>query len=118
MENQNPFLVLHQELLMQRQLIEKLMAHALTPQAPSVQGPIWFDIHELSRYLPTKPKTATIYNLVSTKRIPYVKNGKNLIFLKEDIDNWLNSGRKATKEQEREALRIDAENHLKSLTKK
>lgn len=79
------------------------------------QADQWFDIEGLRNYLPERPATATIYSWVSNRKIPFVKKGKRVLFLKSDIDLYLKSGRKQTKEQEREALRIEAEKHLESL---
>lgn len=79
------------------------------------QADQWFDIEGLRNYLPERPALATVYGWVSARKIPFVKKGKRVLFLKSDIDEYLKSGRKQTKEQEREALRIEAEKHLESL---
>lgn len=59
-------------------------------------GPKWFNIDQLSEYLPDKPARATIYCWVNKKKIPVHKGSKKLRFLKSDIDEWLKSGKKTT----------------------
>src|SRR5699024_120650 len=49
---------------------------------------------QLCRYL--KIKKAAIYQLTTYKRIPYFKKGKRLFFKKNEIDEWLRNGRKAS----------------------
>lgn len=44
-------------------------------------------VQELSKALKISPKT--IYNLVSLKKIPYVKAGGSLRFNRQDIQEWL-----------------------------
>jgi len=44
-------------------------------------------INELSIWL--NVKTKTLYNMVHTKSIPYLKAGQLLRFRKEDIEKWL-----------------------------
>ncbi len=46
-----------------------------------------FDANGLGEYL--KVKKNTIYIWVSGKRIPYVKIGSRTLFLKKEIDRWL-----------------------------
>lgn len=58
---------------------------------PKSDSEKYFSLEELMDYLPTKPSKQTVYNLVNRKLIPFRKNTKNLIFLKSEIDNWLNS---------------------------
>ena len=54
------------------------------------------NVHELARYLPTRPKPETIRNWVNKGKIPFHKSGdaKNskLVFLKDEIDLWLKNG--------------------------
>ncbi len=71
----------------------------------------WLSIDELCNYLPGKPAKATIYGKVHKREIPHKKIGKRLVFLKSDIDEWINSqGRKTITE-----IRLEA---TKSQTKK
>ena len=105
-------------LLAKMDIMEGMIKTLQTPTTHTIQTDTWFDIHELSRYLPDKPAVTTIYSWVADKKIPFSKNGKKLIFSREDIDNYLRTGRKATKAEEREILRIEAETHLQNLKAK
>lgn len=49
----------------------------------------WFDVAALSDYLPGHPAYQTIYCWTHAHAIPYRKNGKRLIFLKSEIDEWV-----------------------------
>ncbi|MBK0403879.1 helix-turn-helix domain-containing protein [Adhaeribacter sp. BT258] len=54
--------------------------------------------------------TATIYSMVSRKEIPYMKpNGKRLYFSKQELTDWLKSGRKKTNAE----IATDAGNYLR-----
>ena len=44
---------------------------------------------ELSEYLPTHPVEHTIYCWTSNKQIPFHKKGKRIMFLKSEIDEWM-----------------------------
>ena len=65
----------------------------------------WFDLNELVKYDPEKRSKPTFYGYVHRQEIPFHKNGKKLIFLKSEIDQWLKKGRKRTIEEiEEEAI--------------
>lgn len=51
----------------------------------------WMTIDQLIKYLPSHPKKATIYGWVNKRTIPYNKRGKNLIFSKKSIDEWMSA---------------------------
>ena len=71
---------------------------------PTIRADSWMNIEELIDYLPSHPAKATIYGWVSGRNIPHHKSGKNLRFLKSEIDNWLLGGkRKSETELEAEA---------------
>lgn len=42
-------------------------------------------------------KKSTIYKLVSTRKIPFKKTSKILLFLPSELRTWINSSRKASK---------------------
>lgn len=44
-------------------------------------------ITELARYL--KIPKGSIYNMVYERKIPYIKIGKRLRFIKSEIDEWI-----------------------------
>jgi len=59
----------------------------------------WMDIQQLLDYHPGHPARQTIYGLVWRKKIPVHKRGKDLLFLKSEIDEWLRAGRRKTVEE-------------------
>lgn len=66
----------------------------------------WFNLKELCEYLPFHPAEQTVYGWTCSKerQIPFHKVGKNLAFLKSEIDEWLKDGkRKSISEIEKEA---------------
>ena len=77
-----------------------------------VEADKWMDIQELSEYLPGEKATpiTTIYGWTSAKLIPFHKGqGKKLIFLKSEIDNWIKNSKVKTKEE----LKTDVKAQLK-----
>ena len=66
----------------------------------------WLNLKELCEYLPFHPAEQTVYGWTCSKerQIPFHKVGKNLAFLKSEIDDWLKEGkRKSISEIEKEA---------------
>lgn len=59
----------------------------------------WMNIDELREYHPNHPAKPTIYDWVCLRKIPFHKSGKQLRFLKSEIDEWLHSGRIKTDEE-------------------
>lgn len=49
----------------------------------------WLNVKELCDYLPSHPAEQTVYGWTSSKFIPFYKKGKNLTFLRSEIDLWL-----------------------------
>jgi excisionase family DNA binding protein len=47
----------------------------------------------------------TIYKLAQHRAVPYIKKGKRLYFLKEELLTWLKAGRKQTEAE----LKLEAE---------
>ena len=68
--------------------------------------PLWFNVPELIKYLPTHPAEQTIYSWTSSHRIPFHKKGRRIIFNKSEIDKWLleNEYCKSELELEQEAM--------------
>lgn len=95
-----------------QQQIEKLVCQfnesITTGNAPDR----WLDIDGLTDYLPDHPTKQTIYCWVHFRKIPYCKRGKNLMFRKSDIDDWIASGRRKT-ETEMQAEAKAMLNHKK-----
>jgi excisionase family DNA binding protein len=57
----------------------------------------FLDINEAANYL--KIARQTLYGFTSQRLIPFIKKGKRIYFRKTDLENWLLSGRKATKSE-------------------
>lgn len=68
----------------------------------------WLNIDELQQYLPSHPKKQTIYTWTSTRKIPFHKKGRSIMFDKDEIDAWLQDSEhiKSIDEIEREAQKF------------
>ena len=75
--------------------VDNLERKFLTRQTPS-EHPKYLTIDELCEYDPAKRSKATFYGYVHRREIAFTKKGKKLLFLKSDIDAWLQSGRRKT----------------------
>lgn len=72
------------------------------------------NIEELRKYLPSHPAKQTVYGWVNQKKIPYYKgkNGKQLSFLKSEIDEWMKDGsHKSLDDLQREAVAFVTRKH-------
>lgn len=94
----------------------KAALHNTIPQSLGQQIEVdrWMDIDELCSYLPDKPAKATIYTWVSLKTIPVHKGKKKLRFLKSEIDSWLITERRKTREE----ISLEAKNYVKNSDEK
>lgn len=54
----------------------------------------YFDVDGLRDYLPSNPSRSTIYGWTCNRTIPFIKQGKSLVFKRSDIDSWLNENKK------------------------
>ena len=81
-----------------KNLIETSIRNVLTEdkKLPESDAERFMTIDELCEYLPYKPIKATIYKKARKRLIPHAKQGKNLVFLKSEIDEWLRSGKVKT----------------------
>ena len=52
------------------------------------------DIDDCAKWI--KRSSSTIYKLTSKKRIPFLKNGKRLLFNKSEVLEWLKKDRQST----------------------
>jgi excisionase family DNA binding protein len=50
----------------------------------------FWTVRDVSKYLGMKP--LAVYRKVQRKEIPFLKAGRSIRFLKEDIDRWLRWG--------------------------
>lgn len=72
----------------------------------------WMNLEELIAYLPDHPAKQTVYGWVSHKLIPCRKGGKKLRFLKSEIDEWMEKGKRKSYFE----LVQDASQYLKNNT--
>lgn len=70
--------------------IEKLLELKTTPSAPDE----FLDINEAGDLIRLTP--ASIYGLVSRREIPHNKKGNRLYFLKSELLQWMQEGRRRT----------------------
>lgn len=68
--------------------------HANT-DTPTTQ---WLDLSALCEYLPEHPARQTVYGWITAGTIPYHKRGKRLYFAKSEIDEWLASGKRMSRQ--------------------
>lgn len=98
----NPFEELQTRLVRLEVLLLEL--HSLQVAAPAANQTIGGI--ELAMQLTGLAKS-TIYNLVSTRRIPHHKRGKKLYFSRAELEHWIADGKSDTlRELEAEADRL------------
>ncbi len=74
----------------------------------SGQDDRWLGLNELVQYDPAKRTKATWYGIVSRGEVPHHKNGKHLVFLKSEIDDWLRAGKRKSNAE----IKLEAETYL------
>jgi excisionase family DNA binding protein len=62
-----------------------------------IEEPSFLTINEASPIV--KLSVPTIYGLVHQNKIPYIKKGKRLYFVKSELLAWINSGKQTTKSE-------------------
>jgi hypothetical protein len=84
---------LQQKVDRQTRLLEQIVRNNL-PETDT-----WFDVDQLSKYLPDHPVKKTIYKKVEQNIIPYHRrsDGKTLYFLKSEIDLYLKEGKQKSR---------------------
>ncbi len=76
--------------------IRELRNNLILITKPSIEKDRWLNISELQEYLPDHPAKATIYGWIHHRLIPYHKTGKRLRFLQQEIDEYLQEGKRKT----------------------
>lgn len=79
----------------EEEILEKLANIEKQVALLSLSGSTYMSIQELVSYLKNITK-GTIYNKVSKGEIPHRKIGSNLIFVKSEIDAWVDSNSKSS----------------------
>ena len=66
----------------------------------------WLNVAELCKYLPSHPREQTVYSWTCSRKIPFHKKGRSIMFDKKEIDAWLLESRHIKSESDlaREAL--------------
>ena len=91
--NNNPFETIDARL----SNIESLLLDIKHNPTPTTQDPDhWMSVDDLINYLPGKIAKQTIYQKCSRRELPHTNSGKKLLFLKSEIDTWLNSQKRKT----------------------
>ena len=87
---ENPYEILEERL----NGIEYILSQILTKigELDKPDNELFGNIDECSEWI--KKSKSTIYKLISKRAIPHIKNGKQVLFRKDDIISWLNSGKK------------------------
>lgn len=78
-------------------LIEKTISKVLSSSQPTpsqTETDQLLTISQVAEFLSLS--VATVYGLVSRSEIPCMKKGKRLYFSKEEISDWIKSGKKKT----------------------
>ena len=88
---ENPFHVLEERLTSIENILTELRnkPSVITEKKDEIGG------IELARKI-TGYSLATIYGLVSSRKIPHSKIGKKLFFSHEELSNWVKSGKRAS----------------------
>ena len=60
----------------------------------------WLNVTELCEYLPSHPREQTVYSWTCSRKIPFHKKGRSIMFDKKEIDQWLQSGSHYKSQQE------------------
>ena len=84
-------------------LEQVLDAHPSLKGTTNTQASEWLSIDEAAAYL--NLAKATVYGLVSQRRIPFFKRGKRLYFKQSDLAAWLSDTRKDTIEEIEQRIR-------------
>lgn len=97
----NPFQTLEQRLTSIESLLIDLKNKPTIPAEPKDElGGV-----ELARKI-TGYSLATIYGLVSARKIPHSKIGKKLFFSRDELSCWLRSGKRASVSELKEKARL------------
>lgn len=84
--------------------IDRMLKHMM-PLSTEKKEVKWLNVEELCEYLPSHPREQTVYSWTSSRKIPFHKKGRSIMFNKREIDEWLqdSSHYKSEKDLEEEA---------------
>lgn len=95
---ENPFTILERRLNRLEALLIELKDNQKALEKPPEKDQ-WLSIDELVEYLPGNPSKATIYGKVHRNEVPHKKFGKRLVFLKSEIDQFIENHHQSTNEE-------------------
>ena len=79
-----------QELRQEIRALREMISSSPTSKLPDE----YFDLQGLIDYLPSHPSKSTVYGWTCNRTIPYIKQGKRIVFKRSEIDEWLNENKK------------------------
>jgi excisionase family DNA binding protein len=107
---ENPFTLLENRIAGLEDLLYNILARLDELKQPDQV--IFGDIADCSAWI--KKSKSTIYKMISSRRIPHIKNGNKVLFVKSDIIEWLNTGHNSDLKKNTERL----DQHLKKIGNK
>ena len=90
------------------------LTNLITSRAEANAPDRWLSIDEFIKYHPAKPAKTTVYSWVQDGLVPYVRQGKALIFRQSEIDAWLAGKATATAA----SVALLTESHLSSVVRR
>ena len=75
--------------------VRESLQEIIVPQSISNEKPM--SLKDASAFL--NLATQTIYGYTSNRTIPFYKKGKKLLFLKRDLEAWMQEGRQHTRKE-------------------
>lgn len=69
--------------------------------------PEYLNVEQAAKYL--RLSKQTVYGFTSSRKIPFIKRAKRLLFRKSELDTWLQEGKKDSVTQIRAKLRDKAQ---------
>lgn len=96
MEKQQIYMISEEGIKVLAEQITENIKKAMNSSISSTED-IFMNINETAKFIDlTVP---TVYGLVHKNRLPFIKKGKRLYFLKSEILEWLKSGKHQTKSE-------------------
>jgi len=94
----NPFELFDQRLARIETVLAKI-EHQKTNETPNDD---FIGVQDAASFVDLKP--STIYKLISSRKIPFYKNGKRVYFKPSDLRQWIGAGRNLTIDELKNAV--------------
>lgn len=80
-------------------LLDRVVRTALNQRGSSVENPLaeYLDIGQAAKFL--RMSESALYTYTSQRRVPFIKRGRRLHFKKSELQAWLDTGRKKTRDE-------------------